>query len=85
MMIKASRVIARISKIPVQNSNFKISALPDSAIHLLYKPLYQLHLKAVCVKMAIYTSAILYKNFCLSVKEVVRKLPVQKTGRTGSG
>ena len=29
------RVLARISKMPVQNSNFKISARPDLAINLL--------------------------------------------------
>ena len=26
-----------------------------------------------------------HRNFCLSKKEVFRKLPVQKTGRTGPG
>ena len=30
-----SRVLARISKMPVQNSNFKISARPDLATYLL--------------------------------------------------
>ena len=30
-----TRVLARISKMPVQNSNFKISARPDLATNLL--------------------------------------------------
>ena len=30
-----NRVLARISKMPVQNSNFKISARPDLATYLL--------------------------------------------------
>ena len=28
---------------------------------------------------------ILYRNFCLSKREVIRKVPVQKTGKTGLG
>ena len=34
-LLAGSRVLVRISKIPVQNSNFKISAHPDIATNLL--------------------------------------------------
>ena len=102
----AYKVLARISKMPVQNSNSKISARPDLAMNLL-QSLYQLHLTAYCVKTgSLHFSyilkngllgkylvitpkkpklKILHRNFCLSNKEVFRKLPVQKTGRTGPG
>ena len=43
-------VVARISKMPVQNSNSKISASPDLATDLLQILIYQLHLMAYCVK-----------------------------------
>ena len=35
LAVAGSRVIARISKMPVQNSNFKIFASPDLASYLL--------------------------------------------------
>ena len=36
MMITRCRVLGRISKLPIQNSNFKISAPPDLAFQLLH-------------------------------------------------
>ena len=44
------RVLARISKKLVQNSNSKYSARPDLAILSYFKSLYQLHFTAFCVK-----------------------------------
>ena len=43
-IVPLARVLAKISKMPVQNSNFKISARPDLATNLLQILIYQLQL-----------------------------------------
>ena len=91
---------------PVQNSNFKISAHPDLATNILRilipaicdSPLWQkgnFHLSYVLedgflgICMVTNPHKIKLKNllrkYCLSKQESFRKLPVQKTGRTGPG
>ena len=91
---------------PVQNSNSKISALPNFATNLLQmlisttfhcllgqKGQFSLHLcprRWFDRKMFSYHPQksklkTFYRTFCLSKKEVFRKLTVQKTGRTVSG
>ena len=50
------RVLARISKMPVQNSNFKISAHPDLATNLL-QILVPTTFGSLVSKRVIYTSA----------------------------
>ena len=47
--IPVPRVLARIFKMPVQNSNSKVSARPDLAFHLL-EFLNQLNSIAYCIK-----------------------------------
>ena len=47
--IPVPRVLARIFKMPVQNSNSKVPARPDLAFHLL-EFLNQLHFIAFCIK-----------------------------------
>ena len=97
------RVLARISKMPVQNSNFKISARPDLATNLLQILIPATINSLVCQKgqftlqlcprrwfvrkiFGYYTNEKNYhRTFCLSKQELFRKLPVQKTGRTGPG
>ena len=95
------RVLARISKMPDQNSKFKIPAHPDLATSLLQilipatisslvcqKGQYTLQL---CLREYIFITPEksrlrnFHRNFCLSKQVVFRKLPVQKTGRTGPG
>ena len=49
-----ARVLARISKMPVQNSNSKRSAHPDLCTNLL-QILCQLHFVAYCVKKGQFT------------------------------
>ena len=89
---------------PVQNSNFKISARPDLAINLLQILIPATINSLVCQKGNLHFSYVIedgllgkylvittqksklknfQRNFCLSKQEVFRKLPVQKTGRTG--
>ena len=91
---------------PVQSSNFKISARPDLATSLLQILIPATINSLVCHKGHLHFSyAIedgllrkyfvitpqksklknLDRNFCLSKQVVFRKLPVQKTGRTGPG
>ena len=45
-----SRVLARISKMPVQNSNFKISSCPDLATYLLQILIPAIFNSLVCQK-----------------------------------
>ena len=45
-----SRVLARISKMPVQISNFRISARPDLATSLLQIPIATTFNKVLCQK-----------------------------------
>ena len=100
------RVLARISKMPVQKSNYKISACPELASHLL-QILFPTTFKSLLCQKGQFTLQlcpkrwlnrkifgnypkksklkILYRNLCLSRKEVFWKLSVQKTGRTGPG
>ena len=89
---------------PVQNSNFKISARPDLATNLLQILIPATFNNLVCQKgqftlqlcprrwfvrkiFVNYPPKLksLHRIFCLSKQEVLRKLPVQKTGRTGPG
>ena len=101
------RVLARISKMPVRNSYFKISARPDLATYLLQILIPATYNSLECVKKSnLHFSYVLedgllgkylvitplksklknhHRKFCLSKQEVFRKLPVQKTGRTGPG
>ena len=80
---------------PVQSSNFKISARPDLATSLL-----QILIPATINSYVIEDGLLrkyfvitpqksklknLDRNFCLSKQVVFRKLPAQKTGRTGPG
>ena len=102
--ITPGRVLDSISKMPVQNSSFKISARPDLATYLLQILIPSNSL--VCQKGNLHFSYVLehgflvkylviasqkselknlLRNVCLSKQEVFRKLPVQKTGRTGPG
>ena len=103
------RVLARNSKMPVQNSNFKISARLDLATNL-FQILIPTTIKSLMCKKGQCTLQLcprrwfvrkylnitrftpqksklnsLHRNFCLSKQEVFRKLPVQKTSRTGPG
>ena len=95
------RVLARISKVPDQNSKFKIPAHPDLATSLLQILIPATISSLVCQKGQ-YTLQLclreyffitpeksrlinFHRNFCLSKQVVFRKLPVQKTGRTGPG
>ena len=48
--VMGTRVLARISKMPVQNSNFKISACPDLATNLLQIPIPATVNSLVCQK-----------------------------------
>ena len=98
------RVLARISKMTLQNCNFKMSARPNLATNLLqilitttfnsllcqkgnsnfsYVLEDGLFGKYVVITPKMSKLKILYWKFCLSKKEVFRKLPVQKTCRTG--
>ena len=92
---------------PVQNSNFKISAHPDLAAKLLQIRIPATFNSLVCQKgqftlqlcpERLFVRMIfvyyppqksklknLHRDFCLSKQEVFRKVPVQKTGRTGPG
>ena len=91
---------------PVQNSNFKMSARPDLATNLLQILIPATFNNLVCQKgqftlqlcprrcffrkiFVNYPPKVkiekLHRIFCLSKQEVLRKLPVQKTGRTGPG
>ena len=91
---------------PVQNSNFKISARPDLATYLLQilipatidsvsKRAITIHFSYVLQDSLLGQYLVItpqksklknhHRNFCLSKYEVFRKLPVQKTGRMGSG
>ena len=100
------RVLARISKMPVQNSNFKISARPDLATNLFqilipatfnslvcYKGKFTLQL---CLRRWLVRKILGYYPPKVKIEKsslkflpvqtgVFRKLPVQKTGRTGPG
>ena len=91
---------------PVQNSNFKISARPDLATYLFQILKSATFNSLVCQIGNLHFSYVLedsllgkylvitpqksklknhHRNFCLSIQQVFRKLPVQKTGRTGPG
>ena len=62
---------------PVQNS--------DSNLHFSYVLVYGLLEKIFGYYPKMSKLKILYRNACLSKKEVLRKLPVQKKGRTCPG
>ena len=89
---------------PVQNSNFKISARPDLATNLLRFIIPNTSASLSCQKEQFTLKPcpkrwfvrkifgyyppklkILLRKLCLSKKEVFRRVPVQKTGRTGPG
>ena len=94
---------------PVQSSNFKISARPDLATSLLQILIPATINSLVCHKGQFTNLHFSYviedgllrkyfvitpqksklknldRNFCLSKQVVFRKLPAQKTGRTGPG
>ena len=92
------RVLARISDIPVQNSNFKISARPDLATYLL-QILIPATIKSLVCHKGQFTLQLCHRRWFVrkifvydtskvkieTKQEVFRKLPVQKTGRTGPG
>ena len=74
---------------PVQNSNFKMSAHPDLDTYLVCHNMYSRYVPedGLLGKYLVFTTQKsklknLHRNFCLS-KKVFRKLPVQKTDRTG--
>ena len=92
------RVLARISKMPVQNSNFKISARPDLAINLLQILIPATINSLVCQKGQFtlqpcprrWFVTMIFGYYTPKIKidvqtGVFRKLPVQKTDRTGPG
>ena len=91
---------------PVQNSNFKISACPDLATYLLQILIPATNNCLVCQTgqftlqlcprrwfvetiFGYYIQKVKIEKsswkLCLSKQEFFRKLPVQKTGRTGPG
>ena len=104
--VTVNRVLARISKMPDQNSNSESSAHPNLATNLFQITLPSTYISLLCQKGNSHFSyvledgllgkylvitpkksklKILHRRFCLSKKEVFRKLPLQKTGWTVPG
>ena len=66
-------VLAKILKMPVQNSNSKISSHSDTANQSYFKSLYQLDLKHYCVKKGnlhfVREYGLLGKDFVITPKK----------------
>ena len=80
-------LLAKISKMPVQNSNSKIVACPDLATQLLQILIYKLYLKAYCVKKGnLHFSHVLEDDLLVitpksqNKKFFIEILPAQKGG-----
>ena len=89
-IVGSCRVLVRILKLPVKNSNSKISAHPDLATQLLQIHIPNTFNSRLCQKgqFSLITPKksklkILLRNICLPKKEAFRKLLVQKTDWMG--
>ena len=75
------RVLTRISKMPFQNSNSKISASPDLASNLLQILIFKLHLIALLCQKMQFTLQLCPKRLFVSIFYQPQKFKIENSLR----